>query len=197
MTPISNETIAKNARKFFKVATEKGFMNDELMTFLGSNFIEAPATTMKDMNNAFKGGLIDHILKVTTYAIGLNDLHKTNKVDATSILKVCFLHQIGKAHSYVPNPSQWHVEKQGKIYEFTDQLSMRVGERSAFYALSHGITLTEEEYQAIVNHDKDDSDKQSKYHNSWLGDLLKIATVMAIAEEKNTKPAVAVAAVAE
>jgi hypothetical protein len=30
-----------------------------------------------------------------------------------------------------------------------------------------------------------------------LGDLLKIATVMAIAEEKNTKPAVAVAAVAE
>lgn len=181
------EIIAKNTRKYYKTATENGFMNDELIAFLGEDFIKAPATTMRDLNNAFEGGLIDHLLKVTRYAVGINELHQTNKVDKTSLLKVCLLHQIGKAKAYTPCTSDWHIKNQGKMYEFNDLLSMRVGERSAYYAMSHGITLSEEEFQAIVNHDKDDSDKQAKYHNSWLGELLKIATIMAVAEEKNTK----------
>lgn len=185
--PLKPETIAKNARKFFKTASDNGFMNDELITFLGEDFIKAPATPLKDLYNAFEGGLIDHLLTVTKYAIGINDLHTTNKVDKNSILKVCLLHQIGKAKAYTQCTSEWHIKNQGKMYEYNDLTSMRVGERSAYYAMSHGITLSEEEFQAIVNHDKDDSDKQAKYHNSWLGDLLKIATIMAVAEEKNVQ----------
>ena len=73
------------------------------------------------------------------------------------------------------------------MYEFNEDLtSMRVGERSVYYVMSHGIELTEEEYTAIINLDKSD-DKMAEYHNSMLGDLLKTATIFAIKHEKNKK----------
>ena len=63
---------------------------------------------------------------------------------------------------------------------------MKVGERSAFYALSNGVKLTEEEYQSILNHDKSEEDKQVRWYTSKLGQLLKQATDLAILEEKET-----------
>lgn len=185
---IKQEQIVKNTKKYFQTAQEHGFMTEELMNFLGESFIKAPASTMADLHNAFEGGLIDHLLRVTKYAVSINEslLSESLKLPKKDIIKVCFLHQIGKAHLYTPCTSEWHIKNQGKLYEFNDNLtSMRVGERSAHYALTKGVTLTEEEYQAIINFDKDDTDKQAKYHNSLLGDLLKMANQLAIIEEKN------------
>lgn len=187
---IKQEQIVKNTKKYFQTAQEQGFMTEELMAFLGENFIKAPASTMSDLHNAFEGGLIDHLLRVTKYAVSINEtiLPENLKLQKKDIIKVCFLHQIGKAHLYIPCTSEWHIKNQGKMYDFNDSLtSMRVGERSAHYALNNGVTLTEEEYQAIINFDKDDNDKQAKYHNSLLGDLLKMANQLAITEEKNQK----------
>lgn len=180
---LSPEVIASNTKKYFKSAEAYGFMNNELMTFLGMDFIKAPATSMADLHNSFEGGLIDHLLKVTKYAVGINEYHPV-KLEKASLVKVCLLHQIGKAKIYTPCTSEWHIKNQGKNYDYVDVVSMRVGERSAYYAMSYGIKLTEEEYQAIVNFDKDDTDKQAKYHTTWLGELLRIANTMAIAEEK-------------
>jgi hypothetical protein len=190
MNMIKQEQIVKNTKKYFQTAQEHGFMTEELMSFLGENFIKAPASTMSDLHNAFEGGLIDHLLRVTKYAVSINEtiLPENLKLQKKDIIKVCFLHQIGKAHLYTPCTSEWHIKNQGKMYDFNDDLtSMRVGERSAHYVLTNGVTLTEEEYQAIINFDKDDSDKQAKYHNSLLGDLLKMANQLAITEEKNQK----------
>lgn len=184
---LKSEQIVKNTKKYFQTAQEHGFMNDDLMQMLGENFIKAPASTMKDLHNAFEGGLVDHLLRVTKFAVSINEnvLPESLKLDKKSIIKVCFLHQIGKANLYVPCESEWHRTNQGKMYEFNDALvSMRVGERSVYYALGNNIALTEEEYQAIVNYDKDDSDKQSKYHTSMLGTLLKMANELAITEER-------------
>lgn len=185
---LKSEQVLKNTKKYFQTANDQGFMTDELMTFLGENFIKAPASTMKDLHNSFEGGLIDHLLRVTKYAVSINEnvLSENLRLPKKDIIKVCFLHQIGKAHLYVPCTSEWHRTNQGKMYEFNDELvSMRVGERSAYYALSNGVSLTEEEYQAIVNFDKDSTDKQAKYHTSIIGDILKMANELAIIEEKN------------
>jgi HD superfamily phosphodiesterase len=163
-------------------------MNEELMKFLGESFIKAPASTMTDLHNAFEGGLIDHLLRVASYAVKFNNaLPDDEKVDQTSLLKVSLLHQIGKANLYKPCESEWHRKNQGKMYEFNDEISsMRVGERSIYYAMSHGVTLTEEEYSAILNFDKTD-DKMAEYHNSTIGDLLKTAALFAVKHEKNKK----------
>lgn len=180
--------IVANAKKYFETATKNGFMNDELMSFLGEEFIKAPATSMTSYHNAFEGGLIDHLLKVAKYAINVNNsLPEDERVDQTSLIKVCLLHGIGKAKLYTPCTSEWHRKNQGKMYEFNEDLvSMRVGERSAYYAISHGVKLTEEEYTAILFFDKTD-DKMSEYHNSMLGELLKIGNILAIKSAKKNQ----------
>ena len=186
--PLEQEKIVANTKKYFDTATKLGFMNEELMKFLGESFIKAPASTMADLHNAFEGGLIDHLLRVGSYAVKFNNaLPEEERVDQNSLLKICLLHQIGKANLYKPCDSEWHRKNQGKMYEFNEDLtSMRVGERSVYYAMSHGVSFTEEEYAAIINLDKND-DKMAEYHNSMLGDLLKTAAIFAIKHEKNKK----------
>jgi hypothetical protein len=173
--------IVSNTKKYFETATKLGFMNTELMGFLGEDFIKAPASSMSDYHNAFEGGLIDHLLRVANYAIRINNaLPDDEKVDQNSLLKVCLLHGIGKAKLYVPCTSEWHRKNQGKMYDFNEDLvSMRISERSTYYALSHGIQFTEEEFSAIIFSDKTD-DRMSDYHNSMLGELLKMGSVLAI-----------------
>ena len=177
--------IVSNTKKYFETAKNNGFMNEELIEFLGEDFIKAPASSMADYHNAFEGGLIDHLLKVASYAVKINNtLPEDERVDQTSLLKVCLLHGIGKAKLYKPCTSEWHRKNQGKMYEFNENLvSMRVGERSVYYLLSHGIKLTEEEFSAILFFDKVD-DKMSDYHNSMVGELLKMGNILAIKHAK-------------
>jgi hypothetical protein len=185
METMTQEKVLKNIEKYFTTANKYGFMNDDLMEFLGQDFMKAPASTATNLHNAFEGGLIAHLLLTTKYAVSINNvLPDTLKVDATSLIKVCLLHQIGKAKLYKPFESKWHNDR-GIMYEFNEDLtSMRVGERSAIYALQNGVTLTETEFQAIINHDKEDSDKQSKWHTNTLGVILRQANELAIIEEK-------------
>ena len=181
------DKILKNKEIFLEKNKLYDILTQELLDFLGEDLITAPASSMTSLHNAFPGGLIDHILKTTKYAIGINKLLPQNiVVEAHSIVKVCFLHQIGKTFLYVWNESEWHRKNQGKIYEYNEELvSLKIGERSAFYALKYGVKLNEEEYQSIVNYDKPDDDKQSKWYGCTLSTILKQANELAIIEEKN------------
>jgi len=183
---LTEEKILKNTDKYFKTAESYGFMNDELLDFLGEDFIKAPASTATNLHNSFEGGLIAHLLLTAKYAVSINNILPDNmKVELASLLKVALLHQIGKAKLYKPLESKWHNDR-GINYEFADEsTSLRVGERSTIYALSNGITLTEDEFQSIINHDKDDTDKQAKWHSSTLAVVLRQANELAIMEEKS------------
>jgi|TARA_R110000803_G_scaffold159065_1_gene223272 hypothetical protein len=182
------EKIEKNKKKLYSTNEKYNIFTKELLKFLGDDFITAPASTMKSLHNAFPGGLIDHTILTTKYAMDINlSLPENIRVENESLIKVCFLHQIGKSFIYKLCESDWHRKNQGKMYEFKDDMvSMRVGERSAYYALSYGVTLTEEEFQSIVNYDKPDDDKQARWHSSTLGIILRQANDLAIIEEKNT-----------
>ncbi len=181
------DRILKNKQTFLEKNELYGILNKELLDYLGEDLLTAPASTMTSLHNAFPGGLIDHVLKTTKYAIGINKLLPDSiSVDAQSIVKVCFLHQIGKTFLYKWCESEWHRNNQGKMYEFNEELiSMKIGERSVYYAMKYGIKLSEEEYQAIVNYDKPEDDKQSKWYGSTLSTILKQANELAIIEEKN------------
>jgi hypothetical protein len=183
---LTKEKVGKNFQKFCATGEKYGFLTETLKEFLGVDILTAPASTMISLHNAFEGGLIDHTLTVTKYAVSINGiLPDALKVNQESLIKVCCLHQIGKAKLYIPETSEWHKENQGKMYKFNEELiSMRIGERSAMYALSNGVSLTEEEYQAIVNFDKEDDDKMAKWHSTMLATILKQANELAIKEEK-------------
>ena len=186
---LTEKKIVSNITKYIETATKYEFLTPELEKLLGENaaLMSAPASTKLSLHNAFKGGLVDHILRVMKHAyhINKNNLPDTMKITDESLFKVVLLHQIGKVNLYVPQTNQWYIDKQGKTYEFNEELtSMRVGERSIFYALSSGVELTDEEFAAILHHDKVD-DLQSEWYNTTLGDVLKISIRLAIMEEKD------------
>ncbi len=175
---ITDEKITSNAKKFFEVGKKQDFITDELITFLGAEFVTAPASTKTDYVGCYKGGLIDVSLQIAKQMINANkNLNENKKINEASIMKVAFLHQIGKAKLFI-QAEEWQIKK-GQHFDFNNDLvSMRISERSVFYAISNGVKLTEEEYQAILNYDKPSDDLQSKLHNSDLGRLLRIGNEM-------------------
>lgn len=181
------DKIIKNKQTFLEKNELYGILSKELLDYLGEDLLTAPASTMKSLHNAFPGGLLDHIILTTKYSVDINlSLPEELRVNNESLIKVCFLHQIGKSFLYKMCESEWHRTNQGKMYEFNDELtSMRVGERSAYYALKYGVELSEDEYQSIINYDKPEDDKQAKWHSSTLATILKQANELAIIEEKN------------
>jgi hypothetical protein len=184
---LTEKQIKANIKKYIDTATsdDNGFMTPELQDLLGVDFMKAPASTMLKLHNAFEGGLVDHILRVMKFAYNINNaLLPKQQVSMKSLIKVVYLHQIGKANLYIENPSQWHKDKLGKMFEFNEAISsMRVGERSVFYALSSGVSLNDDEYIAILNHEKTD-DAMAEWHNSDIGEILKASVKLAIMEEK-------------
>lgn len=184
---LTEEKIAKNYEKFLATNQKYNVLTEDLLNFLGSDLKLAPASTMTSLHNSFEGGLIDHILTVTKHAFLINkNLIDNLKVSDSELFKVCLLHQIGKTFLYTPEKSEWHRNNQGKMYSFNeDMISMRVGERSAYYALTYGVNLTEREYQAILSFDKPDDDKMSKWHSDVLTVILRQAIELAIIEEKH------------
>ena len=67
------DKIIKNREKFEKTNGMYNIFTEELLKFLGEDFFTAPASNMKSLYNAFPGGLLDHIIKVTKYAISVNE----------------------------------------------------------------------------------------------------------------------------
>lgn len=178
--------IEKNKSRFIESVNNNGkFITDELYEYLGEDLWSSPASTTLQLHNCFPGGLIDHILKVTGYAIKINDtLPEKLKVNKESIIKVCFLHQIGKIKLYLLNDVDWEI-KRGILYKFNEELvSMKVSERSLFYCNQYGVKLSDVEFQAIMNFEKTDEDRQSRWYGNMLGIILKQAIELAIYEEK-------------
>jgi hypothetical protein len=183
---LSEEKIKKNTKKYLETGLAKGFINDELINLLGQTFISAPASLSSDQNNSFEGGLIDHLLLTTKYAVSINDsLPEDERVDKDSLIKVCLLYQIGKTFMFEKQTSEWHLNK-GINYSFYKQNPpLKVSQLSLYYLSLCGIKLTIEEYTAIANFDVED--QQVKYHNSRLGDLLRAGNTFAIHKEKQNK----------
>jgi hypothetical protein len=183
---LDKKQLSKN-KKIFEMTNEKYHVyTNKLIEFLGESLFTSPASTMLSLHNAFEGGLLDHLIRVAKYAAMFNEmLPEKMRSPKESILKVSFLCDIGKIFQYKPCESKWHRENQGKMYEFIEEnVSMKVGERSLFYALSNGVTLNESEAQAILNFEKDGEDKMVKWHSTPLTKILKTAVEFAIMEEK-------------
>ena len=186
---LDQKGINKN-KKIFEMTNEKYHVySNKLVKFLGESLFTAPASTLLSLHNSFEGGLMDHLIRVAKYAAMFNEILPENmRYPKESILKVSFLCDIGKVFLYKPCESKWHRENQGKMYEFVeDNVSMKIGERSLFYALSNEVILTEEEAQAILTFDREDDDKMIRWHSTPLAKVLKTAVEFAIMEEKTVK----------
>lgn len=184
---ISKDRIEKNKKKFQEANDAYGIFTKELEEFLGEDFYLCPASPSLDLYGAYPGGLLDHLLKVCKYTLFINDLLPEKiKLEKNKIVKTVFLSQIGKVFLFKPNDSEWHRVNQGKMYKYQTEgmAALKTGERSAYYALKHGCNLEEDEYQAIINADKDSDDKMAKWYSSPLTQIMKQGFELALIEEK-------------
>lgn len=183
---ISKEKVLKNAKKFNDTGIKYEVVNDKLMEMLGDGFITAPCTTSTNLYNAYEGGLIEHIINVTKHALNVNEsLPDGKKVSKGSLIRVCLIHQIGKAKMYIEQTSKWHRENKGEMYTWNDDLlSMSVAERSVYYTLKSGINLTEDEVYAIYNYNSEFAQKPLTSEGDKLAAILRVANMIATIEEK-------------
>ena len=184
---ITAEQIESNKKKFLETNSKYKIFTNELLDFLGDDFFTAPASTSLDMYGCYPGGLLNHCFKAAKYSVKSNELlPESMRVETSSILKCIFLSQIGKTFMFKPHPSEWHRKNLGKMYEFNEQeVSMKVGERAVYYAVTNGVTLSEDEFQSIMNSDKESDDKMAKYRSGILSNIIRMGFELSILEEKN------------
>lgn len=179
---LTQENIIENYERFVRGVTKCIPNGQILLEKYGQQLQVAPATTTNALFGSYPGGLIEHILEMVICAGKINKALRV-PIDTDKLTKVVLLAEIGKANLYVFNTG-WSPSNQVKAYDFNpDLVSMTVGERSLYYALSCGCELTEDEAQAILNYEKDE-EKSTKWHTQPIGKVLKFAFETAIINEK-------------
>lgn len=149
--------------------------DDRLIKWLETtDFYFAPANPSTNMAGCQPGGLVQHLINVGTYMLKQNEmLTETLKISKKSIVTVALLHDFGKINLFKINSNDY-FRKQGKIYEYNNDItSMQIGERSLYY-LQNLVTLTAEEFQTILFFGKND-DKQAEYFGNIMVSMLRNA----------------------
>lgn len=182
---MTQEEREKNFELFIKKVGQCGVNTDKLVEKYGDALREASFTNMNDNGNAYPGSLINIVLKkLTPYAVRLNELlPESQKVDKTTLVKVCLLHHIGKAIKLIPNDNQWEVEKRLMVYKYNNELpSIRTGLMSLSMLNECGIYLTKEEIEALTINDRDLTDEQSRFFASAMASIVRMANELTYIE---------------
>lgn len=166
---LSAEQIASNLEKFYSLIAEH---IDKSRSLRLINFYQsqeevlalAPASSRTAFHNAFPGGYVDHVIRVTEAALRLYEIWKEFGADMTTFTKeelvfAAINHDLGKLGrdgkpAYVPNDSDWHVKNQGAIYKPNAELPfIPIQDASLFILQSAGIEMSFNEFVAIKTHD--------------------------------------------
>lgn len=168
MKKLSAEELQSRLEKFYSYIDQyvTGDRKDKLLDFYKDReetLVLSPASTKAHHHNCFAGGYIDHVLRVTEGALYVDRLwDKMGQVKNYTLEELVFSainHDLGKLGTndqpfYIPNDSQWHIEKQGAYYKYNANMThMRIADRSLFYLQQAGISVNENEFLAIKLHD--------------------------------------------
>jgi len=185
MKNISAEQIQENLDKFYSfidqyISDERGNKIKKFYKSIEETLATSPASSKLSHHNCFPGGYIDHILRVTESAIIIDRLwDKIGQVKNYTIEELVFSainHDLGKLGTnedpfYIPNDSQWHIEKQGAYYKYNTNIThMRISDRSLYYLQAAEIPVTENEYLAIKLHDGLYEEGNKSYYMTYSED---------------------------
>lgn len=119
----------------------------------------APASGKTYFHNAFPGGYLDHVLRVTEAALKIASLYKSLEGDINftkqELIFAALHHDLGKLGNpdegpyYVEQDSDWH-RKRGELYKQNENLQyMKAPERGLFLLQKYGVQVTQTEWLAI------------------------------------------------
>jgi len=185
MKKLSPEQILTNLNKFYGLIDK--YINPDRAKKLKDYYktIEetlsmSPASSKLDNHNCFAGGYLDHVIRVTEGALVIEKVWDKfgQKKDYTTeeLVFSAINHDLGKLGTneepfYIPNDSQWHIEKQGALYKYNSKMTyMKVADRSLFCLQQAGIPVTENEFIAIKIHDGLYEEANKAYYMSFSPD---------------------------
>ncbi len=159
--------------------------SESLINELGDKLTNGTFNTNEINGGCYDGSLIEVILNnlctlgyhVNDLAFGLNSKNKMKhpflSVNMDMLMRVLLLQHISKAELYIPQTENWKKNK-GFLYDFNGEIEsqLKLGERSAFLCMKHGIKLSELEFEAMTIIDKDE--KPFNSHQTPLATLVKI-----------------------
>jgi len=185
MKNLSPEQMAENLAKFYSLIDKyiSGDRKDKLLEMykdIEETLATSPASTKISHHNAFAGGYLDHVIRVTEAALVFEkvwDKFGQNKNYTTEELAFSALnHDLGKLGTndepvYIPNQSQWHRENQGLMFNYNPAIThMRIAERSLFVLQKYGIQVSENEFLAIRLHDGLYEEANKQYYITYNKD---------------------------
>lgn len=182
---LTEEQLLANVDKFYSlidkyIPGERGKKLKDFYKTIEETLAFSPASSKIDNHNCFVGGYLDHVIRVTEGALVMEkvwDKFGQKKTYTTEELVFSAInHDLGKLGTndqpmYLPNDSQWHIEKQGALYKYNSNLTyMRIADRSLFYLQKAGIAVTENEFIAIKIHDGLYEEANKTYYMSFSPD---------------------------
>jgi hypothetical protein len=185
MKNLSPEQMAENLAKFYSLIDKyiSGDRKDKLLEMykdIEETLATSPASTKISHHNAFAGGYLDHVIRVTEAALVFEkvwDKFGQSKNYTTEELAFSALnHDLGKLGTndepvYIPNQSQWHRENQGLMFNYNPAIThMRIAERSLFVLQKYGIQVSENEFLAIRLHDGLYEEANKQYYITYNKD---------------------------
>ena len=204
---LSDAKINANYLAYLKRLEKYGCYSEEMINDIGEDIKNASFSMQEDSGSSYKGSMIDAVLNsLCKIAYNINEngfgaaskdnsmAHPYLKVNFDMLMRVLLLQHIGKAQMFVEETDNWKKTKRGYNYDFNNDLpaNLKMGERSLYLCQKYGISLAEEEYEAIRIVDKVD-DGKGDYYASPLAVITKFVNMLAAIElklkyqNKNTK----------
>ena len=187
---LTEEIKEKNLNLFFKKLSQLGVETESLEKNYGEFIKNGSFTNTNEFGNAYSGSLLEIVLKtLTPYAIKINDiLPEESKVEKSTLIKMCLLHQIAKSIRLIPNDNQWEIEKRKIVYKYNSELpSIRTGLHSLIMCQNCGITFTDDEAEVMTVNDRDLTDDQARWHSSVMATILRQANELTYLEINEKK----------
>lgn len=183
----TEDKLNANFIKYIDRMEKYGCYSQRMVDDIGDKIKNAPFSMRDDSGGAYDGGLVDVVLNrmcrlaydINTNAFGGERIkHPGLMVNTDMLIRVLLLQHLGKAEMFIPSPDEWK-RKKGILYDFDDSLktNLKLGERSLYLCQKYGITLNDEEYEAIRIIDRE-WDEKHLIMSSPLACVVRVVNVL-------------------
>lgn len=157
---VTEEKIEQDYNKFMEYinADPRAEQLNVMYNVLQDQLTLAPASGKAYFHNAFPGGYLDHVLRVTDTALKIAGLYKAMEGDINftkqELIFAAIHHDLGKLGTedgpyYVEQDSDWH-RKRGELFKQNEHIQyFKAPERGLFMLQKYGIQITMNEWLGI------------------------------------------------
>jgi len=183
---IDEQKIEDNYNKFMEYvkADSRADKLIEMYEIFGNELNLAPASAKVFYHNAFPGGYLDHVLRVTETSLQVASLYKKmgGTIDFTKqeLVFAALHHDLGKLGDpeqgpyYLEQDSDWHRKNRGEMYKFNDNIQyMTVTDRAIYLLQKYGVPITEKEWLGIKLSDGMYEDSNKAYYKCFVPNAMK------------------------